>query len=195
MASEPIDITALLLLWNAGEAGALQHLTPVVYDELRKLARALLARERPGHTMSATELVHEVYVKLVDQNKVEWENRAHFFGAAANIMRRVLVDHAKKKFSQKRGGSVRKIAMNHNNALQVAQLASEELLALDDALNALERIDGRKARVVEMKFFAGMTNKEIARALHTSDATVERDWKMARAWLIQKINAGGAPSE
>lgn len=169
----------------------MERLTPVVYEELRKLARALLQRERPGHTMSATELVHEVYMKLVDQNKVDWEGRAHFFGAAANIMRRVLVDHAKKKCSQKRGGSAKKVAMERGDALQAAQLASEELMSLDGALDGLERIDARKARVVEMKFFVGMTNKEIAQALRTSDATVERDWKMARAWLIQAMNADG----
>lgn len=192
MASESSDITDLLLRWNSGDAQALERLTPVVYEELRRLARALLQRERPGHTLSATELVHEVYCKLVDQNKVEWENRTHFFGAAANIMRRVLVDHAKKKFSQKRGGSAKKIAMDLSDALQAAQQSSEELLSLDAALDALEKIDARKARVVEMKFFAGMTNKEIASALRTSDATVERDWKMARAWLIQAMNSGGA---
>ncbi|MFN7931716.1 MAG: sigma-70 family RNA polymerase sigma factor [Bryobacteraceae bacterium] len=195
MAPAPVDITDLLLRWNAGDAGALERLTPVVYDELRRLARALLQRERPGHTLSATELVHEVYCKLVDQNKVDWENRAHFFGAAANIMRRVLVDHAKKKFSRKRGGSARKIAMNGDDILQAAQFAPEELLVLDTALDALDRIDPRKARVVEMKFFAGMTNKEAASALGTSDATVERDWKMARAWLIQAMNAGNGPVE
>ncbi|MBS1826334.1 MAG: sigma-70 family RNA polymerase sigma factor [Acidobacteria bacterium] len=200
MASEPIDITDLLLRWNAGDAQALERLTPVVYEELRKLARALLQRERPGHTLAATELVHEVYCKLVDQNKVEWENRAHFFGAAANIMRRVLVDHAKRKFSHKRGGSMKKVAMNHvamnhNDALQAAQSTSEELLFLDTALDELTRIDARKAKVVEMKFFAGMTNKEVARALGTSDATVERDWKMARAWLIQSMNAGNSALE
>ncbi|MBL8221660.1 MAG: sigma-70 family RNA polymerase sigma factor [Bryobacterales bacterium] len=195
MASEPIDITDLLLRWNAGDAQALERLTPVVYEELRKLARGLLQRERPGHTLAATELVHEVYCRLVDQNKVEWENRAHFFGAAANIMRRVLVDHAKKKFSQKRGGSAKKVAMNHHDALQAVPSTSEELLLLDTALNELTRIDARKARVVEMKFFAGMTNKEVARALGTSDATVERDWKMARAWLIQSMNAGSSAVE
>ncbi len=191
MASEQMDITDLLLRWNAGDTHALERLTPVVYEELRKLARALLQRERRGHTLSATELVHEVYVKLVDQNKVEWEGRAHFFGAAANIMRRVLVDHAKRKFSLKRGGAAKKIAMGHHDAFEAAQIASEELLSLDAAIEGLYGMDARKAQVVEMKFFAGMTNKEIAVALRTSDATVERDWKMARAWLIQAMNAGG----
>ncbi|MBL8174941.1 MAG: sigma-70 family RNA polymerase sigma factor [Bryobacterales bacterium] len=195
MASEPADITDLLLRWNAGDSGALDRLTPVVYDELRRLARSLLQRERPGHTLSPTALVHEVYCKLVDQNRVGWENRTHFFGAAANIMRRVLVDHAKKKFSQKRGGSAKKVAIKNDENLQTVQFASEELLLLDSALDALDRIDARKARVVEMKFFAGMTNKEIAGALGTSDATVERDWKMARAWLIQAMNSGNPPAE
>src|SRR5262245_5957148 len=183
------DVTSLLLQWSAGDTGAFELLTPLVYQELRKNALALLARERPGHTLSATALVHEVYLKLVDQRQVSWENRAHFFGAAGHIMRRVLVDHAKKKYSEKRGGSAEKIAVQNDSF--AVDLAEEGLLAnvvdLDSALSKLSEIDARKAQVVEMKFFAGMTSQEIARALDTSDATVERDWKMARAWLIQAL--------
>lgn len=184
------DVTALLLQWSAGDRSALDRLTPLIYQELRKNALALIAKERPGHTMSATDLVHEVYLKLVDQRQVSWENRAHFFGAAGHIMRRVLVDHAKKKHSAKRGGSAPKIAMDSDIfAVDVAEEAFlANVLDLDTTLSKLAEFDPRKAQVVEMKFFAGMTNQEVARALHTSDATVERDWKLARAWLIQELN-------
>ena len=190
MTLDPGEITALLLQWSEGDRGALDRLTPLVYEELRKTALALLARERTGHTLSATALVHEAYMKLVDQRQVSWENRAHFFGAAAHIMRRVLADHAKKKYSAKRGGPAGKIVMKDD--ILAGDDAEEDLLAnvldLDAALSRLSEFDARKAQVVEMKFFAGMTNVEIARALHASDATVERDWKMARAWLIQAMD-------
>jgi RNA polymerase sigma factor (TIGR02999 family) len=177
-----VNVTDLLLRWSAGDRAALESLTPVVYDDLRRMAQALLSRERPEHTLSATALVHEVYLKLVDQRRVQWQNRAHFFGAAAAIMRRVLVDHARARASDKRGGSVVKIAMEDGMAL-VDGLA-EEILDLDSALDALANLDPRKAEVVQMKFFAGMTSQETAAALGVSDATVERDWTTARAWLI-----------
>jgi RNA polymerase sigma factor (TIGR02999 family) len=183
--SEQEDITSLLLRWNAGDDSVLEQLTPIIYGELRKMARALLIKERPAHTLSATALVHEAYLKLIDQRRVNWENRAHFFGAAANVMRRVLVDHAKKKLAGKRGGSASKIAIT--DAIAQTDALSEEILDLNQALDALARQDSRKARIVEMKFFAGMTNPEVARALSISDATVERDWTMARAWLIQVL--------
>ena len=188
MAGDSPDVTDLLLRWSAGDTEALEHLTPVIYDDLRKMARTFLSQERPDHTLSATALVHEVYLKLVDQRRVRWENRAHFFGAAGHIMRRVLVDHARAKVSKKRGGSATKIAMNEEIALVDA--LSEEMLDLDAALDALATVDGRKAHVVEMKFFAGMTSQETAAALGVSDATVERDWTMARAWLIRTMGAG-----
>lgn len=189
--SERLDITALLLQWNAGDKEALGRLTPVVYDELRLLARTLLRRERSGHTLSATALVHEVYLKLVDQQRASWENRAHFFGAAATMMRRILIDHAKRRLAGKRSAG--------SAAVPLEAIANEEgidlgghldgLVELDDALTRLEKIDGRKAQVVEMKFFAGMANPEIAHALGVSHATVERDWTMARAWLIHAMRA------
>jgi RNA polymerase sigma factor (TIGR02999 family) len=188
MDAAPPDVTDLLLRWNAGDQAALESLTPVIYDDLRRIARALLSRERPEHTLSATALVHEVYLRLVDQRRVQWQNRAHFFGAAANIMRRVLVDHARGKASDKRGGSVVKIAIDENAAL-VEGLA-EEILDLDSALDALAALDARKAQIVQMKFFAGMTAQETAEALGISDATVERDWTMARAWLIAHMHGG-----
>ena len=184
------DVTELLLQWGAGDTDARDRLIPLVYQELRKNASALLARERPGHTLSATGLVHEVFLKMVNQRQVSVQNRAHFFGAAGHIMRRVLVDHAKAKYSEKRGGSAEKIAMDGDAF--AADVAEEGLLAnvldLDTALSKLGEFDARKAQVVEMKFFAGMTNQEIADALGISDATVERDWKLARAWLIQALN-------
>jgi RNA polymerase sigma factor (TIGR02999 family) len=184
------DVTDLLLRWSAGDAKALDELTPVIYDDLRRLARSLLSQERPDHTLSATALVHEAYLKLVDQRRVSWENRAHFFGAAAHVMRRVLVDHARARASHKRGGSVVKIAMD--DSLAVVDALSESILDLDTALDALAAIDERKARVVEMKFFAGMTSQEMADAIHVSDATIERDWTLARAWLIKAMKGGEA---
>ena len=190
MAEPKPDVTALLLQWGAGDNGARDRLIPLVYEELRKNAAALLAKERPGHTLSATGLVHEVFLKMVNQRGVSLQNRAHFFGAAGHIMRRLLVDHAKAKYSEKRGGSAEKIAMD-SNAFAV-DVAEEGLLAnvldLDTALSKLAEFDTRKAQVVERKFFAGMTNQDIADALRVSDATVERDWKLARAWLIQALN-------
>lgn len=186
MAGEPPDVTDLLLRWNAGDKAALDDLTPVIYDDLRRMARAFLSHERPEHTLSATALVHEMFLRLVDQRRVAWQNRAHFFGAAATIMRRVLVDHARAKASGKRGGSVVKIAMEEGTAL-VEGLA-EEILDLDAALDALTALDTRKAQIVQMKFFAGMTADETAEALGVSDATVERDWTLARAWLIAHMH-------
>jgi RNA polymerase sigma factor (TIGR02999 family) len=186
------DVTALLLRWNAGDSRALDDLTPLLYKDLRRLAGDALRREHPGHTLSATALVHEVYLRLIDQRRVGFENRAHFFGAAANIMRRVLVDHARAKTAAKRGGSSTKIAIEEDMAI-VDSLA-EDIVDLDLALDRLAEMDTRKARIVEMKFFAGMTNQEVATAVGISDATVERDWKMARAWLINAMRPRDARS-
>ena len=186
MTGDSPDVTDLLLRWNAGDKAALDDLTPVIYDDLRRMARAFLSHERPEHTLSATALVHEMFLRLVDQRRVQWQNRAHFFGAAATIMRRVLVDHARAKASGKRGGTVVKIAMEEGTAL-VEGLA-EEILDLDAALDALSALDIRKAQVVQMKFFAGMTTDETAEALGVSDATIERDWTLARAWLIAHMH-------
>ena len=186
------DVTELLLRWNGGDSQALDDLTPLLYKDLQRMAGDVLRRERPGHTLSATALVHEAYLRLIDQRRVRWENRAHFFGAAAHIMRRVLVDHARAKTAAKRGGSAEKIAID--DTLAVVDHLAEDVVDLDRALTKLAAVDERKARIVEMKFFAGMTNQEVATALGISDATVERDWKMARAWLINAVgglHAGG----
>jgi RNA polymerase sigma factor (TIGR02999 family) len=187
----PPDVTDLLLRWSAGDRHALESLAPVVYDDLRRMAQAFLSRERPEHTLSATALVHEVYLRLVDQRRVQWQDRAHFFGAAATLMRRVLVDHARARAAEKRGGTAVRITIDENMAL-VGGLA-EEILDLDAALDALATLDARKAQVVQMKFFAGMTSQETAAALGVSDATIERDWTMARAWLIAHMR-GHEPS-
>lgn len=182
------DVTELLLRWNAGDARALEDLTPVLYDDLRRVARSVLRRESPGHTLSATALVHEAYLRLVDQRRVRWENRVHFLGVTAHIMRRILVDHARARTAAKRGGSAPKIAISDD--LAIDESALDDILDIDAALVRLAEQDDRKVRVVEMKCFAGMTNPEIAAALNVSEATVERDWKMARAWLIAAMEPG-----
>jgi RNA polymerase sigma factor (TIGR02999 family) len=188
MSDEPSpDVTDLLLRWNAGDGQALEDLTPLVYDDLRRLARAVLTRETAGHTLSATALVHEVYLRLIDQRRVQWSDRAHFFGAAAHIMRRVLVDHARARTAAKRGGTATRVTLDDSEA--IVEALAEEMVDLDTALTKLEQIDVRKVRIVEMKHLAGMTNQEVATALGVSDATVERDWKLARAWLINAMRA------
>jgi RNA polymerase sigma factor (TIGR02999 family) len=184
--SEPdADITELLLKWNAGEGQALEQLAPLLYKDLRRLAGEVFNRERPGHTLSATVLVHEVYLRLIDQRRVRWENRAHFLGAAAHIMRRVLVDHARAREAAKRGGGSTKVELTEGMA--IAGGTAAEVIDLDHALTRLAALDPRKARIVEMKFFAGMTNQEVATALAVSDATVEREWTITRAWLIREM--------
>lgn len=179
------DATGLLLRWSAGDQQALAQLTPLVYDDLRRLARRHMAIEPAGRTLSATALVHEVYLKLVDQRQVRWENRAHFFGAASRIMRRVLVDSARARSASKRGNGAIKVELEEDSAVGVP--LADEVLDLDAALTELEAIDPRKVRVVEMKCFGGMTTDEMAVALGVSDATVKRDWTLARAWLINAI--------
>lgn len=184
------DVTALLLRWTEGDRRALDDLTPLLYKDLRRLARDVLSREQAGHTLSATALVHEAYLRLVDQRRVRWDGRAHFFGAAAHVMRRVLVDHARAKAAAKRGGAATRTVLEDDMAM-IGPLA-EEILDLDAALDRLAAIDDRKVRVVEMKVLAGMTNQEVAAALDISDATVERDWAFARAWLINELGQPAA---
>jgi RNA polymerase sigma factor (TIGR02999 family) len=178
------DVTELLLRWNAGDQQALDRLTPLLYEDLRRLARAEVAREQPGRTLSPTGLVHEAYLRLVDQRRVRWENRAHFFGAASRIMRRVLVDAARARAAAKRGSGAQRVELPEQ-ATSIEPM-TEEVIDLDAALLKLEHLDGRKVKVVEMKCFGGMTSKEMAAALGVSDATIKRDWKLARAWLINE---------
>jgi RNA polymerase sigma factor (TIGR02999 family) len=187
--SRMTDVSDLLRRWSAGDARALEDLTPLVYDDLRRLARAVLSREGPGHTLSATALVHEVYLRLIDQRRVRLDDRGHFFSAAAHIMRRVLVDHARARAAAKRGGGQTRVDGLGDADIAVDGFA-EEIVDLDAALTKLGQLDSRKVRIVEMKCLAGMTVEEIATSLGISDATVERDWKFARAWLLNAMRAG-----
>ena len=180
------DVTQLLVAWNQGNQTALEELLPVVYDELRKLARSYLRRERSDHTLQATALVHGAYLRLIDQNQVTWQNRAHFFGIAAQMMRRILVNHAVAKQTEKRGGEVEKLSLD--DAISFAQEREVDLIALDDALKELERLDPQQSRVVELRFFAGLSIEETAEVLHISPATVKREWATAKLWLHRQIS-------
>mgnify|MGYP001220124107 CR=1 FL=1 len=180
------DVTRLLHEWRDGKQEALDRLIPLVYAELRAQAARYLSRERPDRMLQTTALVHEAYVKLVDQRSVEWQNRAHFFAIAAQLMRRILVDHARKKNYQKRGGDMVKVPWD-TGLVVTSESRGPDLEALDDALEALAKMDERKAKVVEMKFFGGMTVEETAAALKVSPDTVMRDWRLAKAWLSREL--------
>ena len=181
MDSQQAEVTRLLRQWSEGREGSLDALVPHVYDELRRLAGRYLQRERPGHTLQATALVHEAFLKLVDQH-APWQNRAHFFGVAAQLMRRILVDYAREHAAAKRGGGVARVELDE--AAVGAMGIDINLLALDEALTRLAALDGRQARIVELKFFAGLTLEETAEVLDISAATVSREWTIARAWLF-----------
>jgi len=181
----PHEVTQLLLDWNEGNQDALEKLMPLVYKELRRLAHQYLGKERAGHTMLTTDLVHEAYLRLVDQQCVRWQNRAHFFGIAATLMRRILVDHARGKQRVKRGAGAQRVSLEETAT--VSRQSKVDILALDEALNRLAEIDERKARVVELRFFGGLEVEETAEFLKLSTATVLRDWKMAKAWLHRAL--------
>jgi RNA polymerase sigma factor (TIGR02999 family) len=181
----PHNITHLLKEWNAGDAQALERLTPLVYEELRQQATRYLRRERPGHTLQTTALIHEAYLRLVDAKDVQWEGRAHFFAIAANLMRRILVDHARRRGADKRGGS--QIRLTLDETVAISDGSDVDLLAIDEALERLAAIDPQQARVVELRFFSGLTVDETAAALAVSPKTVKRDWSVARAWLRREI--------
>jgi RNA polymerase sigma factor (TIGR02999 family) len=181
----PDNITHLLKEWSAGDEGALDRLTPLVYAELRQQAKRYLRRERRGHTLQTTALINEAYLRLIDANEVRWQNRAHFFAIAANLMRRILVDHARRRDAEKRGGSQMLLTLDPNFA--VAQHADVDLLAIDLALTKLAAIDEQQARVVELRFFSGLSVEETAAVLGVSPKTVKRDWSVARAWLAREI--------
>jgi RNA polymerase sigma factor (TIGR02999 family) len=178
-------ITQLLIDWSHGDQKALETLTPLVYEELRRLAASYMRRERPDHTLQSTALVHEAYVRLVDQ-RVEWKSRSHFFGIAAQMMRRILVDHAKQHKSAKRGAGIRPITLDE--PLLVARQPSLDIVALDDALRALSTVEPQRARIVELRFFGGLSNEETAEVLAISSATVQRQWSGARAWLYHEMS-------
>ena len=182
------DVTGLLLSWRQGDAGALDRLVPLMYDELRRVARRHLRRERPGHSLQATALVHEVYLRLVDVDRMTLKSRTHFFAVAARLMRQILVDHARRKRAGKRGGGV--TMMSLDEVSPAAQTSNVDVLALDQALDALSSFDPQQCRVVELRFFAGLNIDEAAEALGISTATVEREWAMAKAWLYQRLSVG-----
>ena len=177
---EPSDVTMLLNAWSDGKQDALDELMPVVYQELRKLARSYLRAERPEHTLQPTALVNEAYLRLVDQKNVRWENRRHFFGIAAQLMRRILVDHARKRQSEKRGGGETLLPFEEAKGVPVK---ARDLVALDDALKDFASIDPRSAKIVELRQFGGLSIDETADVLEISPATVKRDWTVAKAWL------------
>jgi len=182
--------TALLLASASGDGQAREQMLPLIYDELRRLAASYLRRERPDHTLQPTALVHEAYIRLIDQRQVDWSNRAQFIGLAAVMMRRILVNHARDRIAAKRGGSAERVPLTI-----VAELIGApevDLLGLDEALDRLAALDGRKSQIVELKFFGGLTMDEIAATLGVSRATVERDWTFARAWLYRAIAGGSA---
>jgi len=180
------EVTRLLRAWSAGDPAAFEELFPLVYDELRRTARRFLAGERPGHTLQPTALVHEAYFRLVDQNRVEWQERAHFYSIAARSMRRILVDHARGRASQKRGRDHTRVPLE--DAPQVAQHRPADLVALDDALFSLAEVDPEKAAIVELRFFIGLSLDETAEVLGTSRATVVRHWRIAKAWLYDALH-------
>ncbi len=177
--------TQLLIDLAGGDERALEQMTPLLYQELRRLARYYLRRERPGHTLQPTALVHEVYFRLIDQRRVDWRNRAQFLGLAASMMRRILVNHARDRAAAKRGGGAEKVSLRF--ADEPAERAGVDVLALSRALDRLAANDERKGRVVELKFFGGLTTEEIGHVLDISAATVEREWSFARAWLYQEL--------
>lgn len=180
------EISLLLGDWSKGDEIALEQLMPLVYDELRKMAHGYMKRQPSGHTFQTTELIHETYLKLAKQEQQNWQNRAHFFGVAASAMRHILVDYARSKHSQKRGGWQERVTLSD---VIGSTDQSKDIVALDDALIALAALDERKGRVVELKYFAGITNEEIAEVLKISIDTVKRDWRFARTWLLRELTS------
>lgn len=182
----PATITQLLIRWSDGDKDALDELAPQVYSELRRLAKHYLRQERPDHTLQASDLVHEAYLRLVKEEEIDWQNRAHFFGIAAVRMRHILVEHARSRQAAKRGGGEYRLSLSE--ATELAEVRDINLLALDDALRRLEELDPQKTRIVELRYFGGMTIEETAEVLKLSPATIKRDWSMARAWLRSEIS-------
>src|SRR5438034_5737804 len=190
MRSSPQEVTKLLVDWSNGNQAALDKLMPLVYEELHRLAHRYMNQERPGHTLQTSALVNEAFVKLVDQRDVHWQNRAHFFGIAAQMMRRILVDYARNRHYAKRGGSARQVSLNE--ALIVSEERSAEVVALDDALKSLAIMDQRKGQIVELRFFGGLSIEETAEVLAVSPGTVMRDWTLAKAWLRREMSTGAS---
>jgi len=187
----PENVTQLLQAWGSGDQAAFDQLAPIIYTELRRLARRYMARERPDHTLQPTALVHEAYMRLADLHNLHWKSRVHFFAISAQVMRRVLVDFARSRERRKRGGSVERVSLDE--CVSLAPGCESSLLAVDDALNALALEDARKCQVVEMKFFGGLSTDEIAESLRVSPETVLRDWKLAKLWLLREMSAKETP--
>ena len=179
------EVTRLLQEWSNGQEQALDRLVPHIHHELRKLAASYMRKERPDHTLQPTALVNEAFLKLIDQRAVKWQNRAHFFGIAAQAMRRILVDHARAHAAGKRGDGVRKVSLD--DAMMIGGTVDIDLIALDEALTRLAAIDPQQSRVIELRYFGGLTMDETAEVMHISPATVGREWRMAKAWLFAEI--------
>src|SRR5215467_837155 len=186
--ASPRQVTELLLAWSQGQSSALEDLLPLVHNELQRLAHHYMAGQRPGHTLQTTALVNEAYLRLVDCSRVRWQNRAHFFAVSARLMRRILVDFARSRGYLKRGAGVRPLSLQKSP--DIFQPTDPDVVALDDALNALAAIDPRKSRVVELRFFGGLTAEETAEVLKVSPDTVLRDWKLAKVWLHRELSRG-----
>ena len=188
MASGPApDVTRLLLSWSEGNQAALDELMPLVYGELRRLASAYLRRERSNHTLQSTALVHEAFMRLVNQQEVQWRNRAHFFAIAAQMIRRILVDYARAQHTEKRGSGSVKLELDEAMAAPLASGFDLDLLALNDALDQLSQLDARQSRIVELRFFAGLSIEETAEVMKLSPASIKREWNTARAWLFREM--------
>jgi RNA polymerase sigma factor (TIGR02999 family) len=180
------EVTRLLRAWREGDQTAMDQLVPLVYNELHRLAKSYMRRERAGHSLQTTALVHEAYLKLIDASQVDWQNRAHFFGIAARIMRQILVASARERGYQKRGHGAQHVSLD--DTMAIGDGRDEELVALDEALSALAAFDARKAQVVELRFFGGLTHDETAEALRVSTETIRRDWRLAKSWLSLRLS-------
>ena len=185
MTAGPSEVSRLLRAWSLGEKTAFDELMPLVYEELRRIARRQWRRQGAGQTLDATALIHEAYLRLADQTEVRWQNRAHFFGVAAKAMRHIVVDHVRTRRAAKRGGEARRVPLD---AVSVAIERPIDVIALDDALQSLAVLDHRKSQVVELKYFGGLAVREIAEVLHVSEETVARDWRLARTWLLRELS-------
>ena len=190
MTSSPQQITQLLVAWSDGDTAALNQLLPLVYGELRRMAKGYLAGQSPGHTLQTTALIHEAYLKLVGQKEPRWQNRAHFFGVAAQAMRHILVDYARARHAAKRGGQAHAVSLDEAAIVTTEQTA--EMVALDDALKALAEVAPRQSQVVELRYFGGLNVEETAEVLKVSAETVTRDWRMAKAWLLRELQPSNA---
>ena len=188
--SDSAQVTGLLLAWRAGDAAALDRLIPLVHAELHRIAHRFMRKERAGNSLQTSALVNEAYLRLIDAGKVDWQNRAHFFAISASLMRRILVDSARERQARKRGGSAERVVLDEAMAAREERLT--DLVAVDEALSDLAEVDERKSKVVELRFFGGLSEAEIAEALQVSPETVRRDWRLAKAWLLRFMGGGNA---